>query len=332
MWVVLFLSGCAGYESTSFNETSYKYSDLTSNAPVEEVRVFMMKDTAGHCPMQSTNETAAALIPVAVWGVKELLALGKAQLEKRAEYLESDIKLTGRLTVPGNWPPSSVDPKTGLCVLLVAGTYSGNVSGTDVLEGFRQAQRPDLEREGLTGFEATINQYRLPVPGKSPIIGPFNGMTKDPAFILEARISVMKAGDGSTSYAIVPTYLFYPLPLHKMTSKKLARALSVNFTLADTTASLSLDKFKSGGSFEANQLKTRYALAQSATGQPFGALGIVVTEGPDKAPTAKVLRDLVAQEASINTFIDAKAAEKLAKIKADEEEKKAEKAKAAADE
>lgn len=328
--VVFFLTGCSGYDSNSFNDSAYSYEDLKSNEPVQEIRVFVINDSSGSCPLQSTSETPAALIPIAVWGAKEVLAFGKTQLEKKAEYLESDIKLAGKLTLSGNWPPTTIDKKTGLCVLLVAGSFSANSSGRDALERFRQSQRPNLAIDGIAGFEAIINQYKLPIPSRKPIVGAFSGLTKDPAFVLEARISASRAQDGTANYVIAPTYLFYPVPLHKLSTKNSPRALSASFTFADATASLSFDKFQSGSSYETAQLQTRYAVAQSVSGEAFGALGVVVTEGPDKAPTAKVLRDIAAQEANLNAYIDTKAAEKLARIKAEEDEKKAAKAKAAA--
>ncbi|VVM47579.1 hypothetical protein [Pseudomonas fluorescens] len=301
------LAGCSNWEDSSFNTGDVEYTTLKKNPPVNEVRVFQFADEKGACPLQSTLETPEALVLTAIgYGVKELIAYGKSELERRAQYLDSNIKLNGRSVLTTAWPTQETDDKSGLCLLLVAGEFSANSTGDEVLKKFGQAVKPNMAFEGRTGLKGILNQYELPVPGLTAIVGPFTGLVKDPSFLAEVRITTKMSSDGKRAYVVTPTYLVYPAPLHKMTGNGPRRKVSMDFVLGDATASVSLDDFQSGGIYDSASLKTRYSITESVNGTPFGAVGMVVTEGPDKLPTAKLLRELAAQDEALNKLVDSK--------------------------
>lgn len=307
------LSGCSNLDTSSFNTGGIDYTKLKKNPPVNEVRLYQFADESGTCPLQQSLETPATLaLTVIGYGAKELIAYGKSELEKRAEYLESDVKLNGRGVLTTEWPPATPSERSGLCLLLVAGEFSANSSGDDVLKKFGQAVKPTMAIDGNTGLRSLFNQYELPVPGLTSLNGPFTGLNNDPSFMVEVRVTTTKTSDGKTHYVLAPTYLVYPEPLHKMTTNGPRRKIGISVELGDATAAISLDDFQSGGLYDASSLKTRYAIAESASGKPFGAVAMVVTEGPDKLPTAKVMRDLAAQQEKLDKAVDDKIAALIA--------------------
>ncbi|MHB2242741.1 hypothetical protein [Pseudomonas monsensis] len=305
------LSACSNYDSTSFETKKYDYRDLVKNPPVKEVRVFSLVDKTGKCPLQSTKETPQALVISAVgWLAKEAIAYGKSELEARAQYLESDIKLNGRALLLKDWPVNATD-KEGLCLLLLAGEFQASPD-TPALEAFRAHKEPDTTLEGIKGFRETMSSYHLQIPGAEPVVNPFTGLTGNPDFLMEVRITPKTVGS-VLNYVVSPTYLLYPHPLHKMTFNGPKRKLTVDLGLGDSKAALALDDFQSGHEYTASSLKTRYALAASTSGKPFSALSFVVTEGPDAVPTAKALRALADKSDDLNKIVDDKVKAALAK-------------------
>jgi hypothetical protein len=157
-----------------------------------------------------------------------------------------------------------------------------------------------------------MSNYELQIPGSEPIVNPFTGLNGNPDFLMEVRIT-SKTVSGVLNYAVTPTYLLYPHPLHKMTVNGPNRKLTVDLSLGDAKAALSLDDFQSGHVYTAHSLKTRYALAASSSGKPFGAMTFVVTEGPDSLPTSKAFRAAAEKTDDLNKIVQDKVNEALAK-------------------
>ncbi|WP_139833014.1 MULTISPECIES: hypothetical protein [unclassified Pseudomonas] len=305
------ISACSHLDSTSFESKNYDYSDLSKNPPIKEVRVFSIVDQTGKCPLQSTKETPQALVISAIgWLAKEAIAYGKSELEARAQYLESDIKLNGRALLVSDWPVNPAK-KEGLCLLLVAGKFEATPN-TPALDAFRAHVQPNTVLDGEGGFRETMSDYQLQIPGAEPIANPFTGLTGNPDFLMEVRVTPKTVG-GTLNFVVSPTYMLYPHPLHKMTFNGPKRKLTVDLGLGDSKAALALDDFQSGHEYTASSLKTRYALASSASGKPFGALSFVVTEGPDALPTAKALRAVAEKTDDLNKIVDEKVQAALAK-------------------
>jgi len=315
--LVLFLlaSGCQNYDSSTFNVENIDYSTLKENSPVAELRVYEYKSPqADKCVFQGSGQSIAATLAISVIGYagKEAIAYGKSELEKRAEYLESDVVLNGKSLHASKWPNAADAANNSLCVLIVAGEFSGSPD-PEVARRFRDSQLGDLDD---ATFNSTLQKYAITAPGSSSqISNPFAMMSKDPAFILEAKIvSAKDPAADKWQYYVIPTYLFYPKPLHRMAKTGLSRNLTVDITLGDAKSAIDLSRFKSGNYYGPKMLAPRFAITDEKGATPSAVMTVKVVEGPDKMPTAKALRAAASKDAELQAWLDGKLKELEAKI------------------
>lgn len=302
------LAACSTPDSSSFRVGNIKYEDLSKNHAVKETRLFkkfVPKNQS--CPLQHSAETIPALVLAGVGYIgKELIAYGKSELESRAQYLESDVSLNSKAILPV-WPSDDAN-NAELCLLVIAGEFGDTPDGK-VLERFRESQVPSLTNPSFTKEMAEYNQN---IPGVGDVIGPFTGIQKDPTFLLEIKVVPTKTSDGKWYYTASPTYLLYPNPLHMMTSSKVSRKLTVEYSLGLATGAIALDGFDSGAAYKSEILQQRYSITDQKGSAPTTVATVKVIEGPDKMPTAKLMRELASKDKELQALLD----EKLKEIEA----------------
>lgn len=298
------LASCSTPDGSSFRVGDIVYERLSTANAVKETRLFkkfVAKNQA--CPLQSGSETIPPLVLAGVGYVgKELIAYGKSQLEKRAEYLESEVVLNSKAILPV-WPDASQPRRAELCLLVIAGQF-GDSPDESVIERFRASQRPGST---ATGFSKLMAGYNQQIPGVGDVTGPFTDIKRDPSFLIEIKVVPYKAdADGKWFYTATPTYMLYPSPLHTMTTSKVSRKLSVEYSIGSETGSIALDGFDSGAAYESGHLQQRYSITDQKGGESTTVATVKVIEGPDKMPTAKLMRDLASKDAEFQSWIDGK--------------------------
>ncbi|WP_417312046.1 hypothetical protein [Ectopseudomonas khazarica] len=303
-------AGCNNFQPSSFNTSDFDYAKLTTDAAINEVRVFQTLAQDNTCPMQTGQEVVAPLVVAGIGYIaKEAIAFGKSELEKRAEYLEADVILNGRSLMPREWPVAGAASQTPVCLLIVAGEYKNGGNGDVPLTKFRDSQKPLMDLDGDGGFRELMSSYTINIPGSTAIKGPFTDLTKDPSFMAELIITTKDLGGGKWLYHVTPTYLLYPSPLHKLAANGVDRKLAIDYTLGKAKGSIALDGFKSGGVYGEGRMKTRYSMTDTTGNPAFADISITVTEGPDKMPTAKVLRQIASKDKDLEKYIDDKLSE-----------------------
>lgn len=300
----LALAACSTPDSSNFRVGSIDYENLSSDHAIKEVRLFKSFVSKGqNCPLQSSSET---IPPFALAGVgyvgKELIAYGKSQLEKRAEYLESDIVLNGKAILPV-WPDDSDPDRAELCLLVIAGEF-GDTPDDAAIERFRASQRAGTMDSYFREIMASYNQQ---IPGVGDVTGPFTDIRRDPSILIEIKVVPAKAdSDGKWFYIATPTYMLYPSPLHMMTTSRAGRKLGVEYSIGSETGSIALDGFESGAAYESGLLQQRFSITDNKGGKATTVVTVKVVEGPDKMPTAKLMRDLAGKDAEIQAWLDEK--------------------------
>ncbi len=303
-WLYLALAACTTPDSSSFRVGSIDYENLSAENSIKEVRLFKAFVSEGqNCPLQSSSET---ILPIALAGVgyvgKELIAYGKSQLERRAEYLESDIILNSKAILP-LWPDDGDSDRAELCLLVIAGEF-GDTPDDATIERFRASQRAGATDSYFREIMASYNQQ---IPGVGDVTGPFTDIRRDPSILIEIKVVPKKAdSDGNWFYIVTPTYMLYPSPLHMMATSRVGRKLGVEYSIGSETGSISLEGFRSGAAYESGLLQQRFSITNYKGGKATTVVTIKVVEGPDRMPTAKLMRDLAGKDVEIQTWLDEK--------------------------
>lgn len=175
-----------------------------------------------------------------------------------------------------------------LCVLVIAGSYGAKHDGAEIERQFAAANGANI---------AKLNQYAASTPTirKEEDAKPFEGLLSDPTLVIELHL-VATEKTKTVQYTIVPTNLFYPYPLHRGTVDKLQRKLTLTVKLGDLPVSIVWDHLVSGSPYpSAIMAKTQNQL-ETDKDRRFQNIEITIAEGPDKAPTAKALREAADKE------------------------------------
>lgn len=299
--------GCKSYEAGSFRTGNINYESLKENEPLKEMRIYQHKTfMENNCAFETGEQSPGAALAISALGYvgKEIIAYGKSELEKRAAYLESDVVINAKALHSSKWPDESVENENSLCILIVAGEFSDK-GDKEVSRRFRESQLSSLNEQG---FSNKMADYKFEAPGSSfELSNPFNNLAVDPSFIFEAKvISAKDPVSNKWQFYVIPTYLFYPEPLHMMSKTGLSRKLSVELNIGDAKAAINLDGVKSGVTYSSALLKPRFAVTDAKGADASTLLTAKVIEGPDKMPTAKLMRDLAAKDKDLLAWLDAR--------------------------
>lgn len=303
--LMVIVSGCS-WNAGTINTADYKLKSLDSDEAVEELRVFVSSDTRKSCATRTGKNESSALFTATVVGaaVKSVAAYGKEQADVAINYLKSDVKATGKTTLT----ETSFHEKSRLCVLLVYGIFNtpDKVSGNDFWNELNASlgEEPGKIQMLLTDY-SSMNEK---------LVNPVNTLVGKPAFFAEFEISTIDGKPapqtGKVIYTVKPDLLVYPHPLHKGVINWFDRNLSVEIAFGDVKAAVSFDKLKPKAIYKAKQMFTRTAVVEGKAPTNFSVLTATIIEGPDKAPTDKILG--LAKDA-----IDAKVADYNANHKAE---------------
>ncbi|WLG82749.1 DUF3784 domain-containing protein [Pseudomonas cucumis] len=208
-----------------------------------------------------------------------------------------------------------------LCVMIVAGKYSGSNVAADIAN--RDKPVDENSRKGIfsrktKGAFTNINQYRMPVVGisETQYPSPFDGLIGDPSFLAEFRLTPVP-GKEKTTYFLTPSYIFYPKPLHKEIDSGLERKLAVEFQFEENKVTWSRATMVSDHGYSKSHLQSDTKSFEADNNQPFTAITATVIEGPDGMPTGKIVT-------AISTEVDKQRQplkDKLAGKEADESKK-----------
>lgn len=286
---------------------SYDISDIKHNESIEELRVFTR--VGERCATETLSKETILPLPAVILGsaVKQIAAYGKEQIDIAIKYLQSDVKISGRsfLSKANIAPPPAPIPPPKLCMLAIYGTF--NTTPTEehknnAIETFKKIQIQNKIDERDNVFIENLKEYRM--AGNSSA-SPVDSLVGNPVFMVEIKANVVTGSDPSPDkylYKIIPTFLWYPHPLHKGVFQRAKRDLSIEVAFADVKSISTLDGFPSGHMYKGTDFTSRFSLVEGSKSAAINVISVTVIEGPDKVPTDKAL-------AVVNDVIKAKAEE-----------------------
>lgn len=300
------VASCSSYNEGDFESRDYEYSTINLTPNIMDTRVYQLTDAT--CTSVSTvsgNESGTAFVLAgASLLAKELIAYGKAELEARAKYLESDVRLSANAFLIEDWPGSDVPGDSidgeSLCLLIVAGTFASQSQGnTGFSEWLTQSAKLDATK---------LNNYSLAAPSpRKENQSPFSGLVGKPDFVAEIKITpLIRGGNKQIVHMARPLMVFYPHALHKISSDAVTRDVAIELQFGESKVSLPLDNLKPGSLYRADVLPTRFVATEMPADVMYRNIGITVIEGPDRLPTADVLKALASQDEKILKAINDK--------------------------
>ncbi|MBF4210325.1 hypothetical protein EI533_21635 [Pseudomonas donghuensis] len=167
-----------------------------------------------------------------------------------------------------------------LCVLLISGNYK-NDAGTKALDDF--VNEVGASRENLLAYQA-----KVPTIESKDKDMPFKGLVGAPSLVYEMHIVVTPDSEVNT-FAAVPQNLFYPNSLHKWTTNKPERKLTIITTLGSHIQPIEIQHIKAGGYYDINKLYDYWAMFTAPKDEAFQQISLSISEGPDKMITSDFL-------------------------------------------
>lgn len=167
-----------------------------------------------------------------------------------------------------------------LCVLLISGNYKNDV-GTKALDDF--VSEVGASRENLLSYQSIVPTIESKDEDK-----PFKGLVGAPSLVYEMHIVVTPDSEVNT-FAAVPQNLFYPNALHKWTTNKVERKLTIITTLGSHIQPIEMQHIKAGGSYDVKKLYEYWTIFTVPKEEVFQKISLSISEGPDKAITSDLL-------------------------------------------
>ncbi|RJX78947.1 hypothetical protein [Pseudomonas sp. LS-2] len=300
------VGGCS-WNSKTVSTASYKMADIDTAKTVTELRLYAYVNSSESCSLSPGTTEAASLLAATLIGagVKQVAAYGKEQLDLAINYLKSDVKIDAKTLLAQPAVSESGDTTTRICALVVYGEFKAPSADDPVAKEFFSSL---ASKSGLNMgmMSSRLGQYKV---NPSSQYGIRSELVGQPAFLGEFEIkpiSNLNPASGKVVYRVSPILVLYPHPLHKGVSTWFDRSLSVELGFSDAKAIIQLEGLKPGALYKQSQLVTRVSIVQGSSAVPINILTGSVIEGPDKAPSGKVLE--MSKEA-----IDAKVADYNAK-------------------
>lgn len=193
-----------------------------------------------------------------------------------------------------------------LCLLVVAGKY-GNSSpdvankAKYVLDRFAFGSKKNTTPNAK---KTLIQDYKMIAPGFSEDQSPkaFDNIIEDPSFVAEIQVVATDLGE-KMQYTIKPANIFYPYSLHKYTKSDVERKLTIELTFGTHKAAVSFDSIKGGTVLKGDILASKFSMFEAPKTEKFKSVAIMVAEGPDKLPTAKLLTEISSHDKDIEKYL-----------------------------
>ncbi len=181
-----------------------------------------------------------------------------------------------------------------ICLLVVAGKYGDKSKQNEVLARFTKS-----------GAKQTpVKEYKMIVPGVTSDQSPaaFDNLIEDPSFVAEMQVIATDLGD-KIQYTVRPTNIFYPYSLHKYTKSDLERKLSIELTFGSHKTATSFDAIKGGTVLSGDILISKFSMFEAPKTEKYKAISVMVSEGADKMPTAKVLTEISSHDKDLEKYL-----------------------------